>query len=325
MRHHVDFFRSRLAAPIGRAELAQDRLADWVNSPSASLSLPTGPGYPLQLNSLNSLDNLFAADGARFASIAFESLETFRTRWVTAEDRDGLAWRFVGLYYAAFYAAHAVLRFLGRSLTHVSTWSNVQTEFDNLYRNPSLPTLGLRNGYHCITLSPDLKSVEIRDANASGSAGSHAITWREFKDLADSAYANNSLNTSHQRNAAADYAGIIAQPAYLDSASSAIQWPWMPAMRNRINYRIPDDVWGPPAKRIPPNKVKIIHKLLSDPAPDRILFCASHQETSVRFVASCIYTLSILASLSKEMEQRATSKSLLPRFVSDRSSLLDLF
>jgi hypothetical protein len=325
VKHHVDFFRHRLVAPIGNAKLGKDRLSTWANTHSASLAPPTVPGYPITLNSLIDLDTHFAGEGAKFASVAFESLETFRTRWATAEDRDGIAWRFVGLYYSAFYAAHAVLRLLGRSLTNVPAWSGVQAEFDALHKSTSIPNLELRTGYHLMTLSPDKRSIEIRNANASASKGSHGVTWDEFRDLADDVYANNSLNTTHQQRAAADYAGIIAQPVCIDHESSSIQWPWMSAMRNKINYRIPENLWGPPNKRVTPSRMAIIHRLVYEPTPDRIVRCASDQEPLVRFVASCTYILSILASLCGEMEQRASSRPLLPRFVSDRSDLLKSF
>jgi len=322
VRHHVDFFRAQLVAPVGYAKLGTTRLSDWVNSPSASLAPPSAGGYPIVLHSLEDLDHLFAAEGAQFASVAFESLETFRTRWETAEDLDGVAWRFIGLYYSAFYAAHALLRFLGRSLTNISSWNGVQSEFNNLYQSDAFPNLGLRAGYHCLALSLDKRSVEIMDANASGALGSHGVMWREFRNMADGAYANNALNTTHQRSAAADYAGIIAQPTRIDSGSTAIQWPWMPAMRNRINYQIPEDVWGAPNKRITPSKMKVIHRMVLEPTPDQIVSGAAHKEPIIRFVASCTYTLSILASLCKEMDQRAPSRQFLPRFVNDRSVLL---
>ena len=325
MRHHVDFFRSRLVAPVGYSKLGSVRLSDWVNSPSASLAPPSSGGYPIVLNSLEDLDHLFATEGAKFASVAFESLDAFRTRWATAEDRDGVAWRFIGLYYSAYYAAHSLLRFQGRSLTNISSWSGVQSEFNTLYQSPALPTLGLRTGYHCLALSPDKRSVEILDANATGALGSHGVLWREFRRVADNAYANNALNTTHQRAAAAEYAGTIAQPASIDSTSPSIQWPWMAAMRNRINYQIPDDVWGAPNKRITPSKMKIIHRLILEPTPDLIISGAAHAEAIIRFVASCTYTLSILASLCKEMEQRAPSRQFLPRFVAERSVLLEKY
>lgn len=325
MRHHVDFFRSRLVAPVGYSKLGGVRLCDWVNSPSASLSAQYAGGYPVDLNSLEHLDGLFAAEGARFASVAFESLDAFRTRWKTAEDRDGVAWRFIGLYYSAYYAAHSLLRFQGRSLTNISSWSGVESQFNTFYQRPALQSLGLRAGYHCLELNIDKRSVKISDAKASGSLGSHGVLWREFRDVADRAYANNALNTTHQRSAAADYARVIAQPVSLDSTLSSIQWPWMAAMRNRINYQVPDELWGAPKKRITPSKMKIIHGLIVEPTPGLIISGAAHAEAIIRFVASCTYTLSILASLCKEMEQRAPSRQFLPRFFSERSVLLERY
>ena len=113
-------------------------------------------------------------------------------------------------------------------------WNGVQKEFDTLYKSASIPNLNLRGGYHCINLSNDKRSIEIDDAKASGSLGSHGVTWREFRNSADRAYSNNNLNTTGQRNAAADYAGLISKPINIDPDMPPIQWPWMSAMRNKI-------------------------------------------------------------------------------------------
>src|SRR5688572_19467242 len=56
-----------------------------------------------------------ASDCNRFASAAYQSV---RTVPAALEDKDGIPWGLIRLYYAAFYAAHATLRLLGQSYCH---------------------------------------------------------------------------------------------------------------------------------------------------------------------------------------------------------------
>ncbi len=325
MKHHVDFYRSRIVAPIGKANLESTRLKEWVNSSSASLAMPPVNSYPITLNSLNAIDSYFASEGALFAAASLESMETVRSRWSDAEDRDGLGCRMVALYYSAFYAAHAILRFLGVALTNVPDWNGVQNSFSTYFVSPVITNLNLRAGYHRIELSSDKKSVEIFNANASSSSGSHAIIWKAFKEIADSVYSNNYLNTTHQKNAAIEYVKNIATPLILEAGGSPLAWPWMSSVRNQINYRLPEIIWGVPKKRITPSKAKEIDSLIKKPSNSKIIECATSANNSVRFAASCVYTISILASLINDMEQRADSKKLLPRLVSERGRLLSIF
>jgi hypothetical protein len=325
VKHHVDFFRSRLVAPIGRGNLQQTRVGQWVNSSSANLAMPPISVYPITLNSLVTLDSYFASEGAIFAAASLESMETVRTRWVDAEDLDGLGCRLVALYYSAFYAAHAVLRFLGISLTNVTDWKGVQNSFINYFATPAMPKLSLRSGYHRIVLSSDKKSVEIFDADASSNNGSHGVTWKAFKAVVDSVYSNNYLNTEQQKNAAAEYVGSIATPLTLEPGGHSLPWPWMSPVRNQINYRLPEVIWGVPKKRITPSKNKDISGLIKNPSNSKIIECATSVDYSVRFAASCVYAISILGSLINDMEQRADSKKVLPRLVFDRRSLLSIF
>ena len=117
MKIHAEFFRGGISAPFGFEPLASTKLSKWVNSPRASLTSPIAAGYPQTLNSLQSLRSMYSYEGARFASAALESYSTVRSRWGNPEDRDGLGWKLVSLYYSAYYAGHAILRLSGVTVT----------------------------------------------------------------------------------------------------------------------------------------------------------------------------------------------------------------
>ncbi|WP_411846479.1 hypothetical protein AAFN60_02255 [Roseibacillus persicicus] len=266
---------------------------------------------------------IFTSEAVKFASASLESFETFERRWESGEDREGLAWRLIGLYYAAFYGAHAISRFLGVSLTNVATWKNVNSHFNLLYKTDEVPSLGIRTGYHLMTLSGDKRAIEVNDANASKSLGSHGVTWREFRDLVDSVYANNSLNTTHQRRAVEDYVNVIGKSP--GGVASHQQWSWLSVYRNDINYKLLEDIWGKKNKRLPPSKAKLIHKIIKSPTDTLIINHSKDENEVIRFVASCGYIVSVLCCLLREMEQRSTSETFVPDVVIDRRRLIDKF
>lgn len=320
MRNHADFFRGQLCAAFGLEPLGSTKLAEWVNSLSASLTTPTSAGYPQTLQSLTSLRPLFAFEAARFASAALESYSTVCSRWNDPEDRDGLAWKFVSLYYSAYYSAHAILRLAGSTVTQVEHWKQMEGEFKILYQSPQLPSLGLESGYHVMTLDTSGTALTISKAKVDSSHGSHTALWRQFKLLADTCYANNALNTSLHQAAVGAYSQKLAVPLKVDGRQC--EWPWMPVIRNRINYRLPEQVWGARSKRITPSVNKRIHSLIGSPTNAKIMDAAGDSLDWLRFSASCVYMLSLLCHLIRDMEIRAKSKGLLPALFRDRASII---
>ena len=320
MRSHADFFRGQLCAAFGLEPLGSTKLAEWIDSPSASLTSPTRAGYPQTLQSLPSLRPLFAFEAARFASAALESYSTVRARWRDPEDRDGLAWKFVSLYYSAYYSAHAILRLSGITITQIENWKRTEAEFKMLYKTTQLPLLGLESGYHVLKLDVSGTSLSVTKAKLDSTHGSHTALWRQFKQLADDSYANNALNTSLHQAAVGAYSQKLATMITIDGAHC--NWPWMPVIRNRINYRLPEEVWGAQSKRLKPSVNKRIHDLVDSPTRVKIVDAAGADLDWLRFSASCVYMVSLLCHLIRDMELRAKSKALLPALFNERALII---
>jgi hypothetical protein len=320
MRSHAEFFRGGLCAAFGIEPVGNQKLAEWVDTSSSSLMSPTSVGYPQTLHSLSSLRPILAFEAASFTSAALESYSTVRAKWSSPEDRDGLAWRFVSLYYAAYYAAHAILRLSGTSVTQINSWSKIEGEFNMLHQSTLLPALGLEKGYHVLKLEASGSSVSVSKAKVDSAHGTHTALWREFKQLADFSYANNALNTSLHQAAVGAYSGKLATSITIDG--SHCQWPWMPAVRNRINYRLPEQIWGANSKRIIPRINKRIHDLIDFPTSEKIIECSDDKVDWLRFTASCVYVVSLLCHLIRDMELRAKSKNALPALFKLRAPII---
>ncbi|MFO1439479.1 MAG: hypothetical protein U1F81_14260 [Verrucomicrobiaceae bacterium] len=320
MRHHADFFRGQLAAAFGQEPLASIKLSEWVNSGSASLTSTFSPGYPLVLQSLTHLRPFFAFEGERFSSAALESFNTALSRWTDPEDRDGLAWKLVSLYYSAYYSAHAILRLSGVTVTQIDSWSHLDAECRTLYASTHPSGLGLQHGYHVLKLDGSGTALSVDRARVDSTHGSHTALWSEFKQLADASYANNAFNTSFHVAAVGEYSQKVSKP--LVAEGRACNWPWMPVMRNQINYRLPEKIWGTHSKRITPSVTKRIHSLIGSPKSDAIFAGCSDDSEWIRFAASCVYMVCLLSHLIRESELRARSASMLPSFCEKRKPLI---
>jgi len=320
MRYHADFFRGQLRAPLGTEKLGSIRLAEWANSSSATLTAPASVGYPQTLQSLSSLRPLFTFEASRFASAALESYSTARSKWSDPEDRDGLAWMLVSLYYSAYYSAHAILRLSGMALTQVDSWRRIEGEFMNLYATLEMPNLGFSSGYHLMKLDDSGTAIDLSKANVDSGNGSHLALWKEFKRFSDNCYSNNSLNTTFHQEAISVYTGKLTRPIILDGKSCS--WPWLPAVRNSVNYRLPDEIWGAGTKRIPPRVNSRLQGLVKSPTSLEIVDGLDSDSEWIRFSASCMYMLSLLCGLLRDMEIRSNSKALLPAIFQNREPII---
>ncbi len=320
MKNHADFFRGQLTAAFGLEPLGSAKLSEWVNSGNATLTAPVPMGYPQTLQSLTSLRPLFGFEAERFSSAALESYVTARNRWSDPEDRDGLAWKFVSLYYSAYYSAHAILRLSGITVTQIENWRSLEAEFNALYKSSQSPALGLENGYHILRLDQSGTSLSIEKARVDSTHGSHAALWHEFKKLADSSYANNFLNTSLHQAAVGAYSQQLSTSLTVDGRTC--NWPWMPVVRNRINYRLPEKVWGARSKRLTPSINKRIHNLINSPTCRKIFDSSAEDLEWIRFSASCVYLVCLLCHLIRDMELRSKSRTLLPSFLKERESII---
>lgn len=320
MRNHADFFRPHLKAAFGIEPVGTAKVSEWLSSSSASLAPPSAPKYPQSFNSLQALRPMFTFEAATFASAALESFSTVRSRWSEPLDRDGIAWKLITLYYAAYYSAHSLLRLCGVSVTQVDDWRRVESDFALLYSSNAIPALGLEKGYHVITLDLSGQSISVSKARVDSKSGSHTAVWREFRDLADLSYANNALNTSGHQAAISAYSQGVASPLIVDGTQ--INWPWMPVIRNRVNYRLPELIWGTDSKRISAALCQKIHRLIISPTQSLVEEAATERSEWVRFAASCVYMIGLLCHLIRDMEIRSSRRNFLPRLITLRSALI---
>jgi hypothetical protein len=177
-------------------------------------------------------------DASRFAAAAFSSAKGVGT---AINDADALSWGLLRLYYSAFYAGHATLRFLGRSCSylesaHVMKIRRLATAFGNP------PPFPISAGLYACTLNG--AQTGFKFVHARGRVGgAHEAFWEVFDEFLSETtedVLSNRIAPADARDVFLKLEGLRRLMARGSGAS------WLSAMRNQIQYQHALGVWAPP-------------------------------------------------------------------------------
>lgn len=186
--------------------------------------------------------NALATDISRFASAAFQSVLIASEAIVSKDD---IPWAFIKIYYAAYYAGHAIIRMFGVSCSYLDRQhiAHIQTLSAAIGRPPGFVIKA--SAYHCALITSSMvESVSLRE----GGGGAHEAFWdvlgRKFVDLST----NVLLGTLNPTDAQAVF---LKMEAWRDKvrAHGAPLHGWLSVMRNEIQYRQSHGLWFPIAVR----------------------------------------------------------------------------
>jgi hypothetical protein len=201
-----------------------DFLVSTVNSPSS---------FSVQMLTPDEARRCIAHDSTRMASAAFETMLGLDC---IKQLPKSTAWIVIRTYYAAFFAAHSLLRMFGTSCTqldriqiaqldHAATLFGVSTRFE----------AGFYEARY------DSAASEIQFQKPSSQTGSHEILWTVFaQKLRDI--------SSHLLTVSASFNGISLQLSELENQlrrdrSAGGTWPSY--VRNIANYQHGFGLWHP--------------------------------------------------------------------------------
>lgn len=178
-----------------------------------------------------------ASDCGRFSCAAFQSVAHIQG---ALDNRDSFVWGLIRLYYAAFYAGHALIRTVGegcsffykRHTDHIAIVADA---------NGITPSLRMDSGvYHC-TLNANSSAVTYLKA-ASSSGGTHEAFWLIF---------GNKLRSISDSILAGPLPRADAQPVFskfdqvLRTLNRKGHYSWLSGVRNDLQYRLQHGTWFP--------------------------------------------------------------------------------
>lgn len=278
------------------------RLSDWVfdlKDYTVTLPLHDQNNFSLDLGNKLSLISSFAFDCDRMAIASFETINSIYT-----SNSKAFAWLVIQSYYAAFFAAHSILRILGISCTQLE-----QTHINKV--NLIARACGVDNniqltsGYYCCVYHNSDERLTCKNLKFN-KGGSHEIFWKLFHDEI-STLSNNILssssNVSHESQLVSTQLYELCNALCHDGCNGG---NWLSKVRNNINYRHESSAWFP-YSNIKKSFVEELHdnfQKLWIVDPININLTASPKVDIRFFHRTCCFIVSLCHALIQDMALR---------------------
>lgn len=273
----------------------------WLTSGTFSWLSSQGGEVLLDIsNDADALAEAIASEVSRFSCAAYESL-------LDAEpgphaDR-ALGWALVRHYYATFYAAHALLRISGQSVTMIS--SQAASKLNIIGGQYLGVSPGITAGLNLVKVDPQNRSrVSIRKIGGNG-GGSHEEMWRLFLDLVIELEGQLILTQGQSQDA------LYAVQTLTDLRKQLCRrgknnGSWLSSVRNDLNYRHEHGVWYPykVTNKLATSLITKMQRWLPDVA-DGYEIGGAKDELSC-FVDSCNVMTRLLTAALSDLSTRST-------------------
>jgi hypothetical protein len=184
----------------------------------------------------DTVSNFLACECARFGCAAFQ---TYTQVEACLSQKDALPWALVEAYYAAFYAAHGLLRSFGVSCSHIDPGrATVLQRVLSVYLSTGVQFAGGQYAFTSDLTTGASFTVESL-AGTSNRGGMHDVFWRLF-DLQIGRLSPLILANANTPDAQVAWDNMNKLRAVLSYNSAG---GWLSAIRNAIQYRHEMGVW----------------------------------------------------------------------------------
>lgn len=193
--------------------------------------------FELKVNDVDSFYVSMANDCNRFAQAAAESMWSIHRNEALPRSA---GWTTVKMYYASFYAAHAILRLYGQSCSQYER-EHIEKVFE-----VALAT-SMDNNVSCIEQGFYLSSIDknTKKVTYSKLKDSHADTWHAFSCLLDKLMNDigpNTIGLGVNKNKAFTMLSNLKKALV---RPNAIRGNWPSQIRNKIHYQHTHGAWFP--------------------------------------------------------------------------------
>lgn len=204
------------------------------------IELPAGSNFKVYYNSHREAVKPYSYDMMRMFCASIETLTGISKNPIF--NRGG-GWIVIQLYYAAFFAAHSILRSVGYSMTKIDSHhihGLDKRSRDYGYRTP----LAVPTGFYGIKYTPRSFASEFTKESSGG--GSHEIIWKELERLFKTISAD-AANGSFVNLRRIEQLEVQALSSALNTiiSSQGGSGPWLSYIRNQVNYQQDFGIWYP--------------------------------------------------------------------------------
>lgn len=275
-------------------------LSDLVTARAAGYVLSAAPkkGVKLDFRESATISAAFASDCTRFSCAAFQSVATVS---MDMQDRDAFAWSMIRLYYAAFYAGHALIRVFGEgcSFFYRAHTDRIAVVADAM---GIAPPLRLDAGlYHCV-LEADASAAIFTRASAM-SGGAHEAFWLVFGSRIKRAAESILEGPLPRLDAQAAFAQIDQMLQVLGRKSG---YSWLSGVRNDLQYRLQHQVWYP--ERVRPQFRRDLARAAGQWTRDPMSIEIINQRWGLHgdFVLTCAFIVALCREIFGEIAERSS-------------------
>lgn len=293
------FWLSSLNEISGKLEFG---LAEWIRRGTYQITVPLQAGeFVLDIPSGDSnFQRAIAYDLARMSMAAFESIGNIKQHLSMPKS---LGWTIIETYYSAFFAAHALLRTFGISLTQLDTShiANVQ-KIAVAYGVDNGQSLS--NGFYICIFDPLTRKLTCTHEGKNG--GSHEVMWKRFVNTLQM-FSNDILIrsglTTNQQSAAAK----LSELCNCLKQNGCNAGTWLSTVRNQANYKHEFGAWFPYKARA--DYYESLYSMRNDwmKKPEEIFIWSGKGRDLQRFTSACNVILALLKSTVLDMSDRCTT------------------
>jgi hypothetical protein len=261
----------------------------------------TAKHFTLNVGNTETYLRALAADINRTAIASYESIsQATRSRLFPRSN----AWILIKSYYSAFFAAHAILKMLGKSFLNVDQFQiSSVNKIAKLY---GVSREDVAGGNFIATFSGTSREITWRRLD-SMSGGVHERFWTFFKEQIDQLSKDvlkNNLGTTF------DYQRVSAKLTELVdnlSSESCSKGTWLSMIRNSVNYKHQFGSWYPYASQSPMGTVdeRLTGRWNDDPMTMNL---SLHGDRHIRkFQETCGFIVACCRILASDMAERCPS------------------
>lgn len=289
-----------LPAIAGVSGVPGGRISEWVGEGQYYFDRPVGPASAsFVLTPGAELVDIFAAEMSRFLSAAIETSVGITQPGMPKST----AWLFIQTYYAAFYAAHSLMRSVGISASNfkVSECQRADTVAAALgFLSAPLNAAQFRCEYVSVA-----GRLECTKANGSGV---HEQFWRVFDGFLQNAMTRVLQNASLGAADSQDiFSRLEALRSVLTSSGHGAAGNWLSTIRNDVTYKQLHKAWFPYGRsRADCDRLFALQKQWRK-APDEIHLQPPNVIDAERFVLTCAFLVSLAIAVTKDMAARSPS------------------
>jgi len=249
-------------------------------------------------NDKNSLIASFAYDINRMSSASFESILSIG-KLENKILKKSIAWAMIKIYYASFFAAHTIIKFVGKSCSHID-----RNGSKSIYRIADLFSNANNN-----TISTGLYLCEFNSGQGSSllqcqkgtSSTSHEDFWAIFckimEEIKDEILSKPLMINTIQSQAVFNKIDMLIHNLTKGGANDG---SWLSQIRNDINYSQKYGVWFPYNKTMIDNKKLLdsFKKWQKDPMDIELHKTPFKSgDEIVRFQNTCLFLIALCREL----------------------------